>query len=338
MKNILITGGAGYIGSHTALCLFEAGYNPIILDDFSNSQASVIDRLEELAGERFPFFLGDCGDKKLLQQIAASYPLDGVIHFAAFKAVGESTQVPLRYYKNNVGAMVALLEFMKEESIQDFVFSSSCTVYGQPDQLPVTEATPRKEAESPYGNTKKVCEDILVDVSRSKAGMRMIALRYFNPVGAHPSGKIGELPNGIPNNLVPFVTQTAAGIRDKLLVFGNDYETSDGSCIRDFIHVMDLADAHVKALGYLEDKRKDFHDVFNVGTGKGNTVLEVIRTFEQVSAQELPVEITDRRPGDIVKIWADTSKINRVLGWFPRYSLADSLRDSWNWQKKLISK
>ncbi|QYH39067.1 UDP-glucose 4-epimerase GalE [Algoriphagus sp. NBT04N3] len=335
MKKILITGGAGYIGSHTAVVMAEAGLTPIILDDLSNSSESVIDRLEEIMGYKPIFYKGDCNDSSILNQIGKEHQLAGVIHFAAFKAVGESTQEPLKYYQNNLGSLMVLLNFMKREGIQDLVFSSSCTVYGQPDVLPVTESTPRKDAESPYGNTKKVCEDILVDYVKSKAGVRVISLRYFNPVGAHPSAKIGELPNGVPNNLVPFVTQTAAGLRNKLTVFGNDYDTSDGSCVRDFIHVMDLADAHVKALNYLGEQDANFYDVFNVGTGHGNTVLEVVETFEKVNQITLNYEIGPKRPGDVVKIWADTKKINQILGWFPKYSLEDSLRDSWNWQKTL---
>lgn len=335
MKKILITGGAGYIGSHTAVVMAEAGLTPIILDDLSNSSESVIDRLEEIMGYKPIFYKGDCNDSSILNQIGKEHQLAGVIHFAAYKAVGESTQEPLKYYQNNLGSLMVLLDFMKREGIQDLVFSSSCTVYGQPDVLPVTESTPRKDAESPYGNTKKVCEDILVDYVKSKAGVRVISLRYFNPVGAHPSAKIGELPNGVPNNLVPFVTQTAAGLRNKLTVFGNDYDTSDGSCVRDFIHVMDLADAHVKALNYLGEQDANFYDVFNVGTGHGNTVLEVVETFEKVNQITLNYEIGPKRPGDVVKIWADTKKINQILGWFPKYSLEDSLRDSWNWQKTL---
>jgi UDP-glucose 4-epimerase len=335
MKKILITGGAGYIGSHTAVVMAEAGLTPIILDDLSNSSESVIDRLEEIMGYKPIFYKGDCNDSSILNQIGKEHQLAGVIHFAAYKAVGESTQEPLKYYQNNLGSLMVLLDFMKREGIQDLVFSSSCTVYGQPDVLPVTETTPRKDAESPYGNTKKVCEDILVDYVKSKAGVRVISLRYFNPVGAHPSAKIGELPNGVPNNLVPFVTQTAAGLRDKLTVFGNDYDTSDGSCVRDFIHVMDLADAHVKALNYLGEQDANSYDVFNVGTGHGNTVLEVVETFEKVNQITLNYEIGPKRPGDVVKIWADTKKINQILGWFPKYSLEDSLRDSWNWQKTL---
>ncbi|MBN7816400.1 UDP-glucose 4-epimerase GalE [Algoriphagus pacificus] len=335
MKKILITGGAGYIGSHTAVELVNAGFEPIILDDFSNSQASVVDRLGEIIGREVICFEGDCNDKSILEKIYKDHPFEGVIHFAAFKAVGESTQLPLKYYQNNIGSLVVLLGFMKEKGIQNIVFSSSCTVYGQPDSLPVTEDTPRKDAESPYGNTKKICEDILVDFVKSKAGVKVVSLRYFNPVGAHPSAKIGELPNGTPNNLVPFVTQTAAGIREKITVFGDDYDTIDGSCVRDFIHVMDLANAHVKALAYLEEQKVDFYDVFNVGTGNGNTVLEIIQTFEKVNRIKLNYEIGPRRPGDVVKIWADTTKINSVLGWHPQYTLEDSLRDSWNWEKSL---
>jgi UDP-glucose 4-epimerase len=337
MKNILITGGAGYIGSHTAVELVKAGYRPIVLDDFSNSDPSVIDRVSEIIGQKLICFEGDCNDKSVLEKIHAEYPLEGVIHFAAFKAVGESTVLPLKYYQNNVGSLTVLLEFMQEKGIKNIVFSSSCTVYGQPDKLPVTEETPRKDAESPYGNTKKICEDILVDFVKSKANVRVVSLRYFNPVGAHPSSKIGELPNGTPNNLVPFVTQTAAGIREKITVFGNDYDTVDGSCVRDFIHVMDLADAHVKALSYLDQKNAPFYDVFNVGTGNGNTVLEIIGTFEKVNDLKLNYSIGPRRAGDVVKIWADTKKINEVLGWFPKYSLEDSMRDSWNWQKSLAN-
>ncbi|WP_075351197.1 UDP-glucose 4-epimerase GalE [Algoriphagus marinus] len=335
MNKILITGGAGYIGSHTAVELVKAGLEPIILDDLSNSNEKVLDRLEEILERKLTFYKGDCNDRSILDQISKDHKISGVIHFAAFKAVGESTEQPLKYYSNNIGSLLVLLDFMKENSISDLVFSSSCTVYGQPDVLPVTESTPRKDAESPYGNTKKICEDILVDYVKSKAGIRVIALRYFNPVGAHPSGKIGELPIGKPNNLVPFITQTAAGIREKLTVFGDDYDTPDGSCVRDFIHVMDLADAHVKAFTYLNDKPSGFYDVFNVGTGNGNTVLEVIHTFERVNDLKLNYEIGPRRAGDVVKIWADTKKINSVLGWKPSKTLEDSMRDSWNWQKGL---
>ncbi|WP_268036932.1 UDP-glucose 4-epimerase GalE [Algoriphagus sp. PAP.12] len=335
MKKILITGGAGYIGSHTAVVLAEAGLIPVILDDLSNSSETVLGRLEEIIGSKPIFYKGDCNDRAIYEEITKEHEISGVIHFAAFKAVGESTQLPLKYYQNNIGSLLVLLDFMQEKGIKDIVFSSSCTVYGQPDVLPVTESTPRKDAESPYGNTKKVCEDVLVDFVTSKPGIRAISLRYFNPVGAHPSAKIGELPNGTPNNLIPYITQTAAGIREKITVFGDDYDTPDGSCIRDFIHVMDLADAHMKALEYLSQQEMDFYDVFNVGTGNGNTVLEVINTFEKVNDLKLNYEIGPRRAGDVIKIWADTQKINSVLGWQPSYSLEDSMRDSWNWQKGL---
>lgn len=335
MKKILITGGAGYIGSHTAVELWNAGLEPIILDDFSNSHENVLDRLTEITGKRFAFYKGDCNQREILDQIAQDHQLAGVIHFAAFKAVGESTQQPLEYYKNNLGSLLVLLEFMHDTGIQNIVFSSSCTVYGQPDVLPVTEATPRKDAESPYGNTKKIGEDILVDYVKSKPGIRVVALRYFNPVGAHQSAKIGELPMGTPQNLVPFITQTAAGIRQKLTVFGKDYDTPDGSCIRDYIHVVDLADAHVKALSFLFQQDLNFYEVFNVGTGKGNTVLEVIHAFEKVNGLQLAYEIGPRRAGDVVKTWADTTKINRVLGWQATHSLEDCVRDSWRWQLTL---
>lgn len=335
MKKILITGGAGYIGSHTAVELVNSGFEPIIIDDLSNSNEDVIDRLEEITGKRLAFYLGDCSDRALLDKIAKEHELSGVIHFAAFKAVGESTKLPLKYYHNNVGSLLVLLDFMKDKGIKDLVFSSSCTVYGQADELPVTEETTRKDAESPYGNTKKICEDILKDFVASKPGIRVISLRYFNPIGAHPSAKIGELPSGIPSNLVPFVTQVAAGIREKVTVFGDDYDTVDGTCVRDYIHVVDLADAHVKALAFLENQPVDSYEVFNVGTGNGNTVLEVIQTFEKVNGLKLNYQIGPRRPGDVVKIWADTQKINTVLGWFPKFTLEDSLRDSWNWEKTL---
>lgn len=335
MKKILITGGAGYIGSHTAVELVNAGFEPVIIDDLSNSKSDVLDRLEEITGRKLAFYVGDCSDRVLLDKIAQEHKLSGVIHFAAFKAVGESTKLPLKYYHNNVGSLVVLLDFMKVQDIRDLVFSSSCTVYGQADQLPVTESTPRKDAESPYGNTKKICEDILIDFVSSQAGIRVISLRYFNPIGAHPSSKIGELPSGVPSNLVPFVTQAAAGIREKITIFGDDYDTADGTCVRDYIHVVDLADAHVKALGYLDKQEIDFYDVFNVGTGNGNTVLEVVQTFERVNGLKLNYQIGPRRPGDVVKIWADTQKINQILGWSPRFTLEDSLRDSWNWEKTL---
>lgn len=338
MKNILITGGAGYIGSHTAVELVKAGFEPIILDNFSNSEKSVLDGLKQILGRELICYDEDCNDRDAVAKIFEKHQLSGVIHFAAYKAVGESTQVPLNYYRNNVDSLLVILDCMAKYGVKDLVFSSSCTVYGQPDTLPVTENTPRKEAESPYGNTKKICEDILRDYVKSGADTRIISLRYFNPVGAHPTSAIGELPLGTPNNLVPFITQTAAGIREKLTVFGDDYDTADGSCVRDYIHVVDLADAHVKSLAFLAQKAGNLYDIFNVGTGKGNTVLEVINTFEQVAGKKLNYTIGKRRPGDVEKVWADTGKITEVLGWQPQFTLEDSLRDSWNWQLKLVEK
>ncbi|WP_163381649.1 UDP-glucose 4-epimerase GalE [Cyclobacterium sp. SYSU L10401] len=337
MEKILITGGAGYIGSHTAVALYEAGYQPIIIDDFSNSEKSALEGLQKITGKETPCYMGDCNDQELIEKIFSENKLSGVIHFAAYKAVGESTQLPLKYYKNNINSLLVLLETMAKHEVANLVFSSSCTVYGQPDELPVKESTPRKDAESPYGNTKKICEDILSDQVKSKAALSAIALRYFNPIGAHASSHIGELPIGVPSNLVPFVTQTGAGIRKELTVFGNDYDTPDGTCIRDYIHVMDLAEAHVKAISYLKDQKAPFYDWLNVGTGKGNTVLEVIETFEKVSGKSLNYSVGPRRPGDVVKVWADTEKIKQELGWTARFDLEDALRDSWNWQLKLAS-
>ncbi|WP_373521905.1 UDP-glucose 4-epimerase GalE [Aquiflexum sp.] len=338
MKKILITGGAGYIGSHTAVALVNSGYEPVIIDNFSNSEKSTVAGLNKICGREISCYEVDCLDRSAVERVFLDNDFSGVIHFAAFKAVGESTRLPLKYYSNNIDSLLILLETMSKFGVKDIVFSSSCTVYGQPEILPVKESTPRQLAESPYGNTKKICEDILVDYIKSGADSRIVSLRYFNPVGAHPSGEIGELPLGVPNNLVPFITQTGAGLRKKLTVFGDKYNTPDGTCVRDYIHVMDLAEAHVKSLEYLFQQKNNFYDLFNVGTGNGNTVLEVIKTFEKVSGQPLNYEIGLRREGDIEKVWADTEKINNVLGWEAKYSLEDSLRDSWNWQLKLGKK
>lgn len=335
MAKILITGGAGYIGSHTAISLHEAGYTPVIIDSFENSDPSVLDGLRRITGQDIPCYEGDCNDRVLMDKIFREHQLEGVIHFAAYKAVGESTEKPLAYYRNNLGSLIVLLEVMQEHGVKDLVFSSSCTVYGQPETNPVSETTPRKEAESPYGNTKRISEDILRDLIASKAPLRIIALRYFNPVGAHPSGAIGELPRGVPNNLVPFVTQTGAGLREELTVFGDDYNTPDGSCIRDYIHVMDLAEAHVKSITYAHRQQAPFLDLFNVGTGHGNSVLEVIKAFEKVSGRQLNYRIGKRRPGDVEQVWASTEKVGKVLGWQARFSLEDALRDAWNWQQQL---
>lgn len=336
-KKILVTGGAGYIGSHTVVALNKAGYEPVLVDNFSNSEERALEGLQKILGKAVSCHKIDCNDRPAMEKVFQQEgPISGVIHFAAYKAVGESVAEPLKYYQNNVGSLLVLLELMQQFEVKDLVFSSSCTVYGQPEQLPVTEETPTQPANSPYGRTKQMCEDILKDVIASDASLRVASLRYFNPVGAHESGKIGELPLGVPNNLIPFVTQTAAGIREKLTVFGDDYNTPDGTCIRDYIHVMDLAEAHIKAFEYLNRQAdKPFYDVVNVGTGEGNTVLEVVKTFEAVSGQSLNYEIGPRRPGDVEKVWADVSKANKVLQWKTRYSLEDSLRHAWQWQQNL---
>ncbi|WP_128542999.1 UDP-glucose 4-epimerase GalE [Larkinella soli] len=336
---ILVTGGAGFIGSHTVVELRNAGYEPVIIDNFSNSNRSVLDGLKQILGEEVPFYEADCNDAGSLNAIFEKEKFDGVIHFAAYKAVGESVEKPLNYYDNNLGSTVLLLQTMIKYGVPHLVFSSSCTVYGQPEQLPVTEQTPRLPAESPYGNTKSICEDIIRDTVRSKAPVKGISLRYFNPVGAHPSALIGELPSGVPGNLVPYITQTAAGIREKLTVFGSDYNTPDGTCMRDFIHVVDLAKAHVQALKLLDGRQEtSYYDVFNVGTGDGHTVLELIKTFEEVNHLKLNYSIGPRRPGDVEKIYAQVDKVNQVMGWRAEKSLADSLRDAWRWQQKLEEK
>jgi UDP-glucose 4-epimerase len=336
-KKILVTGGAGYIGSHTVVALLAAGYEPILVDNFSNSEESVLQGLEKITGKAVRCHRIDCTDRAAMDKVFAEEgKLEGVIHFAAYKAVGESVAEPLKYYQNNIGSLLVLLELMAKHQVQDLVFSSSCTVYGQPEQLPVTEETPTQPANSPYGRTKQMCEDILRDMIASKVNLRVVSLRYFNPVGAHESGLIGELPLGVPNNLIPFVTQTAAGIREKLTVFGSDYNTPDGTCIRDYIHVVDLAEAHICAFEYLGRQDEGaFYDVVNVGTGNGNTVLEVVKTFEEVSGSPLNYTIGPRRPGDVEQVWADVRKANKVLQWQTRYTLKDSLSHAWQWQQNL---
>lgn len=336
---ILVTGGTGFIGSHTVVELQSAGYEPVILDNLYNSNRKVLDGLKVITGKDIPFYEMDCNDESAIRGLFQNEKFDGVIHFAAYKAVGESVEQPLKYYENNLGSLLILLKVMKAYNVPNFVFSSSCTVYGQPDSPPVTEDTPRKPATSPYGNTKAICEDIIRDHVFSKPDLKAISLRYFNPVGAHPSAEIGELPSGVPSNLVPFLTQTAAGIRGTLKVFGDDYDTADGTCVRDFIHVVDLAKAHVKAIELLNEKQeKDFYDVFNVGTGQGNTVLELIKTFEEVTGVTLNYEIAPRRPGDVEKIWAQSEKVNTIMKWTTEKTLADSLMDAWRWQQKITQK
>ncbi len=333
---ILITGGTGFIGSHTFVELHASGFDTVILDNLSNSNLDVLTGLQSITGISPVFYQTDCNDAEAVDRLFAREKFDGVIHFAANKAVGESVEKPLVYYENNLGSLLVLLKAMQKHGVTRFVFSSSCTVYGQPDELPVTEATPRKPANSPYGNTKAIGEDIIRDFVHSGAGINAISLRYFNPIGAHPSGAIGELPLGIPGNLVPYITQTAAGLRERLTVFGDDYHTVDGTCIRDFIHVVDLAKAHVKALILLgQQTGNHYYDVFNIGTGRGNTVMELINTFEEVNGVRLNYTIGPRRAGDIEQIYATVDKANQVMGWKAEKTLAESLKDAWNWQKKL---
>ncbi len=332
---ILVTGGTGYIGSHTVIELMAAGYEVLIVDDLSNSNLEILDNVAEIAGSRPAFEeFNLCDRSRLFDFFRANPGIQGIIHFAAFKAVGESVQEPLKYYRNNLVSLMNLLEGMQEFQIPAMVFSSSCTVYGQPEKLPVDEFAPVQKATSPYGNTKQICEEILEDTVNSREDIQAIALRYFNPIGAHESAKIGELPRGVPSNLVPFITQTGIGIRDQLKVFGDDYNTPDGSCIRDFIHVVDLAQAHVIAVSRLiEKKNKSNYEFFNLGTGRGSSVLEVIASFERVSGQKLNYQIVDRRPGDIEQIYADTQYANEELGWKAQKSLDDGIRTAWQWEQ-----
>ena len=338
-QKILVTGGTGFIGSHTTVELIEAGYEVVIVDNLSNSNADVVDGIEKITGVRPAFEKVDCTDAAALEGVFKKYSgIQGIIHFAASKAVGESVEKPLLYYRNNLNSLMNLLELMPQYGVKGIIFSSSCTVYGQPDpeNLPVTENAPIKKAESPYGNTKQVCEEIVNDYIVSGAPINAILLRYFNPIGAHPTAIIGELPNGVPANLIPYLTQTAIGIRQQLSVFGDDYNTPDGSCIRDFIYVVDLAKAHVAAMAHiLQGKMEKPVDVFNVGTGKGNSVLELIHTFEECTGVKLNYKIVGRRAGDIEQVWGNVDKANRVLGWKAEHALADSLSSAWKWQQEL---
>ncbi|WP_461114536.1 UDP-glucose 4-epimerase GalE [Spirosoma jeollabukense] len=333
---ILVTGGAGFIGSHTVVSLVNAGFEPIIVDDFSNSERSALDGLRAILGRDVTCYSINCNDVAAMEDIFSREAPMGVIHFAAYKAVGESVAQPLKYYRNNLDSLLLLLELMPKYNVSNFVFSSSCTVYGQPEHLPVTELTPRLPAQSPYGNTKAIGEDIIRDAVRAQIPVNAMALRYFNPIGAHPSAEIGELPLGVPANLVPFITQTAAGIRPSLTVYGNDYNTPDGTCIRDYIDVMDLADAHVQALKKLSEATTDYsYDVINIGTGRGETVLNVIKTFEQETGVKVNYVIGPRRPGDVEQVYADVTKANQELGWTARRPLGESLRYAWRWQQKI---
>lgn len=342
MKNnrlILVSGGMGYIGSHTVVALQEEGYDVLIADDLSNSNVSVLDNIESITGKRPLFEQVNLADANQCHQLFQHFAFEAVIHFAAKKYVNESVQNPLLYYKTNFSSTLNILEEMHAHHVRNFIFSSSCTVYGEPDHLPVTEESPVKKAMSPYGNTKQVIEEILEDCCKAFPVLNVIALRYFNPIGAHPSGKIGEIPHGIPQNLLPYLTQTAIGIRDCLSVWGNDYNTPDGSCIRDYIHVFDLAKAHVCAMKRLiAGNRSDNYEVFNIGTGNGYSVLELIHTFEKATGVKLKHQIKGRREGDIPQIWADTTKANKVLGWKAEYSLEEMLRTAWNWEKKMQEK
>lgn len=338
---ILVTGGTGYIGSHTTVELIGAGYRVVSMDNLSNSNISVLDGIEAITGIRPTFYEADCNDEVAVERIFSDNPdISGVIHFAASKAVGESVQQPLKYYRNNLLSLIVMLEAMQRHGTKGVVFSSSCTVYGQPEVLPVTEDAPVQIALSPYGNTKQINEEILRDAIYAGAAYKAILLRYFNPIGAHPSALIGELPLGVPQNLIPYLTQTAAGIRSELSVFGNDYDTPDGSCIRDYINVVDLARAHVIAIERILDDTKgsDPLETFNVGTGRGVSVLELIKTFEEVTGVQVPHKIVGRREGDIEKVWADPKHANEVLGWTARETLADTLKSAWAWQVRLGEK
>ena len=337
---ILITGGTGYIGSHTVVELMNAGYETLIVDDLSNSEREVVDKIEQITGKRPGFIELDLKDRDKTFEIFEQHPnIEAVVHFAAHKAVGESVEKPLMYYENNIGSLLNLLFAMKKYGKTNFVFSSSCTVYGQPEVLPVTENTPRMDAESPYGNTKKMAEDILQDNTLADSYFKAIALRYFNPIGAHSSGIIGELPRGVPNNLVPFVTQTAYGLREQLSIFGDDYDTPDGTCIRDYINVVDLAKAHVVAINrLLKNKGKSNYEYFNIGTGQGSSVLEIVNAFETATGKKLNYKITNRRAGDIEKIWADTTFANEELGWKAEIGLEESLATAWKWEENYRGK
>ncbi len=333
-STVLVCGGAGYIGSHTSVELINAGYEVVIADNFSNSEMAAVEGVRRITGVEVPFVEVDCCDREAFCKVFEQYEFDSVIHFAASKAVGESVQKPMLYYRNNLTSLMNIIDLMREFGRQNIVFSSSCTVYGEPDKQPVTEQTPRKPATSPYGNTKQISEDMLRDSVAAYDGLKSIALRYFNPIGAHPSALIGELPRGVPQNLVPYITQTAAGIRECLSVFGDDYPTPDGSCIRDYIDVVDLAKAHVAAISRMvENKSEERYEIFNIGTGRGVSVLELVHKFEEVNHLKLNYKIAPRRAGDIVAIWADPTRANQVLGWKAERSLDETLAAAWAWEK-----
>ncbi|MBB3699967.1 UDP-glucose 4-epimerase GalE [Flammeovirga yaeyamensis] len=338
-KKILVTGGLGYIGSHTSVELINKGFEVVIVDNLSNSEKGALDGIEKISGVRPTFYEFDLLDSEQLDNLFKTEKLDGIIHFAASKAVGESVDKPRLYYRNNLQTLLNLLDAMVAHGVDNIVFSSSCTVYGQPDVLPVTEQTPVQPALSPYGNTKQICEEILRDTVAADANVKAVALRYFNPVGAHASAEIGELPLGVPQNLMPFITQTGVGKREMLSVFGDDYDTKDGTCVRDYIHVVDLAQAHIVALNrMIEGNQKSEYEFFNVGTGTGSTVLEVIQSFEKTSGEKLNYKIVERRAGDIEKIYADTTFSNKELGWSSEKTLDDMTSSAWKWQLHLKEK
>jgi len=336
---ILVTGGTGYIGSHTVVELINSGFDVLIADNLSNSNIDVLSSIKKITGVEPAFTNIDLSDQeKTANYFSQLKNIDAIIHFAAFKAVGESVEKPLKYYKNNIQSLINVVEGMQNNNFNNLVFSSSCTVYGQAEKLPVTEETPILKADSPYGNTKQICEEIISDYSKMNINKKFVLLRYFNPIGAHESGLIGELPIGVPGNLVPFITQTTAGLREVLSVYGNDYNTFDGTPIRDYIHVTDLAKAHVLSVKRMFDTNNSNLEIFNLGTGRGNSVLEVIKTFEEVTNQKINYKIEQRRPGDIEQVWADTKLANTILGWKAELSLAQALLSSWNWEKKYREK
>ena len=335
-NKVLVTGGAGYIGSHTAVELIGAGYEVIIVDNLSNSDRSSLEGIRKITGIETIFIEADCCDRDAMRRVFETYEFDSVIHFAAYKAVGESVAEPAKYYRNNLDSFLTVLELMKEFGRSNILFSSSATVYGDADTLPVTERTPRKPATSPYGNTKQMAEDILRDMVAANEGLKGIALRYFNPIGAHPSALIGELPRGVPNNLVPYITQTAAGIRECLSIFGDDYDTPDGSCLRDYIDVVDLARAHVVAIErMISGKSKERYEIFNIGTGRPVSVFELVRGFEEANDLKLNYKVAPRRAGDVTAVWADTTLANQELGWRAERELRDTLRAAWAWEQSV---
>ncbi|MBO5821245.1 MAG: UDP-glucose 4-epimerase GalE [Alistipes sp.] len=332
-KRVLVTGGAGYIGSHTTVELINAGYEVIVVDNFSNSDASSLEGVKKITGVAPMFVEVDCCDKEAMRRVFEDNSFDAVIHFAAYKAVGESVAQPAKYYRNNLLSFINVVELMKEYHCKNIVFSSSATVYGDAEELPVTERTPRKPATSPYGNTKQMAEDMLRDIVTVDDELRGIALRYFNPIGAHPSALIGELPRGVPNNLVPYITQTAVGIRECLSIFGDDYPTPDGSCLRDYIDIVDLARAHVVAINRMVEGRcEERYEIFNVGTGTPVSVFELVKGFEKANNLKLNYKVAARRPGDVTAVWADTTRANEVLGWRAERKLEDTLRAAWQWE------